>query len=203
MLLTQQARWKSWADCVLLLFYRLFIDSYLIIINFYLAMFVYLCLFNYDYVCMCLQGALVHEMRYLASVVTTCFSSFGELLALNKRFAELSGGIVRYRAPLPEPSTSSHTARAPAPLAAAYHCIEGHPRKGWLHTDLLPASHCTLCLHSNRAKLGMSILCSRHSCSSAHESCLQAVSDSYDVHTSYSKRASPIRGYTADAQARS
>lgn len=41
------------------------------------------------------QGILVNDMRYLASVVTTCFSSFGELLALQKRFAELSGGVVR------------------------------------------------------------------------------------------------------------
>ena len=43
-----------------------------------------------------LKGILVNDMRYLASVVTTCFSSFGELLALQKRFAELSGGVVRY-----------------------------------------------------------------------------------------------------------
>jgi len=35
-------------------------------------------------------------MRYLASVVTQCFTSFGELLALNKRFAELTGGVTRY-----------------------------------------------------------------------------------------------------------
>lgn len=41
------------------------------------------------------QGILVNDMRYLASVVTTCFSSFGELLALQKRFAELSGGVIR------------------------------------------------------------------------------------------------------------
>ena len=43
-----------------------------------------------------LQGQLVNDMRYLASVVTQCFTSFGELLALNKRFAELSGGVTRY-----------------------------------------------------------------------------------------------------------
>ena len=42
-----------------------------------------------------LQGLLVHNMRYLASVVSNCFTAFGELLALNKRFAELSGGIIR------------------------------------------------------------------------------------------------------------
>ncbi|EIE25187.1 hypothetical protein COCSUDRAFT_65142 [Coccomyxa subellipsoidea C-169] len=41
------------------------------------------------------QGQLVNDMRYLASVVTQCFTAFGELLALNKRFAELSGGITR------------------------------------------------------------------------------------------------------------
>ena len=41
------------------------------------------------------QGQLVNDMRYLASVVTQCFSAFGELLALNKRFAELSGGVTR------------------------------------------------------------------------------------------------------------
>jgi len=41
------------------------------------------------------QGHLVLQIRYLASVVTQCFSSFGELLALPKRFAEISGGINR------------------------------------------------------------------------------------------------------------
>lgn len=41
------------------------------------------------------QGQLVNDMRYLASVVTQCFTAFGELLALNKRFAELSGGVTR------------------------------------------------------------------------------------------------------------
>jgi len=29
-------------------------------------------------------------------VVSNCFTAFGELLALNKRFAELSGGVTRY-----------------------------------------------------------------------------------------------------------
>ena len=38
------------------------------------------------------QGVLVHDMRYLASIVTQCFTAFGELLAMPKRFAELSGG---------------------------------------------------------------------------------------------------------------
>ncbi len=42
------------------------------------------------------QGALVNDMRYLASVVTQCFTAFGELLALHKRFAELTGGITRH-----------------------------------------------------------------------------------------------------------
>ena len=46
-------------------------------------------------VAFCLQGQLVNDMRYLASVVTQCFTSFGELLALNKRFAELTGGVTR------------------------------------------------------------------------------------------------------------
>lgn len=41
------------------------------------------------------QGALVHDMRYLASVVVQCFAAFGELLALPKRFAEISGGVNR------------------------------------------------------------------------------------------------------------
>jgi hypothetical protein len=45
--------------------------------------------------CCCLQGQLVNDMRYLASVVTQCFTAFGELLALNKRFAELTGGVTR------------------------------------------------------------------------------------------------------------
>ena len=94
-------------------------------------------------------------MRYLASVVTTCFSSFGELLALNKRFAELSGGIVRYRAP---PSTlyALHHHLSHGPCSSASCCctlrIEGHPRKGWLNTAFLQeVNSCTLCLHSIRA----------------------------------------------------
>ena len=37
----------------------------------------------------------MNDMRYLASVVTQCFTSFGELLALNKHFAELTGGVTR------------------------------------------------------------------------------------------------------------
>ena len=41
------------------------------------------------------QGRLVNDMRYLAGVVTACFASFGELLALQKRLAELGGGVAR------------------------------------------------------------------------------------------------------------
>ena len=41
------------------------------------------------------QGHLVMNMRYLASVVTQCFQAFGELLALQQHFVELSGGITR------------------------------------------------------------------------------------------------------------
>jgi hypothetical protein len=31
------------------------------------------------------QGKLVHDMRYLASVVTNCFGAFGELLGMQVR----------------------------------------------------------------------------------------------------------------------
>ncbi|KAK9820297.1 hypothetical protein WJX72_008694 [[Myrmecia] bisecta] len=48
-----------------------------------------------DFADTAVQSVLVHDMRYLASVVTQCFTAFGELLALNKRFAELSGGVTR------------------------------------------------------------------------------------------------------------
>ena len=41
------------------------------------------------------QGRLVHDMRYLASVVTQCFTASGELLGMHKRLAELSGGVTR------------------------------------------------------------------------------------------------------------
>ena len=50
------------------------------------------------------QGMLVNDMRYLASVVTQCFTAFGELLALHKRFAELTGGITRWLFTPPESS---------------------------------------------------------------------------------------------------
>ena len=39
------------------------------------------------------------NMRYLASVVTNCFQAFGELLALQKHFVELSGGVTRCAPP--------------------------------------------------------------------------------------------------------
>mmetsp|Transcript_38388 Transcript_38388/g.91038 ORF Transcript_38388/g.91038 Transcript_38388/m.91038 type:complete len:1229 (+) Transcript_38388:203-3889(+) len=41
------------------------------------------------------QGALVHDMRYLSSVVSHCLSAFGELLALQTRVARLRGRAVR------------------------------------------------------------------------------------------------------------
>ena len=47
-----------------------------------------------------MQGDLVKNMRYLASVVTNCFQAFGELLALQKHFVELSGGITRSAPPV-------------------------------------------------------------------------------------------------------
>ena len=41
------------------------------------------------------QGAMVHNMRYLASIVTNTFVSFGDILSLHKRFVELAGGVSR------------------------------------------------------------------------------------------------------------
>ena len=38
------------------------------------------------------QGVLVHDMRYLASVVTQTFSACGELLAMPNRLGQISGG---------------------------------------------------------------------------------------------------------------
>lgn len=48
-----------------------------------------------DFASTAVQGRLVSDMRYLASVVTQCFTAFGELLGMQKRFAELSGGVTR------------------------------------------------------------------------------------------------------------
>ncbi|KAI4317255.1 hypothetical protein L6164_025142 [Bauhinia variegata] len=41
------------------------------------------------------QGELAHALRFLASVVSQSFSAFGEILDLNRKFSELSGGINR------------------------------------------------------------------------------------------------------------
>jgi len=41
------------------------------------------------------QGELVHDLRYLASMVSWSFVAFGDVLGLNKRFAELGGGVGR------------------------------------------------------------------------------------------------------------
>lgn len=38
------------------------------------------------------QGALVHDMRYLASVVTQTFSACGDLLSMPNKLAQISGG---------------------------------------------------------------------------------------------------------------
>ncbi|KAL4445411.1 hypothetical protein ABPG77_011236 [Micractinium sp. CCAP 211/92] len=70
------------------------------------------------------QGALVHRLRYLASVVTQNFSAFGELLALPKRFAEISGGITRVSEAL-EVIDKSARLDATTTAAAAHRANEG------------------------------------------------------------------------------
>ncbi|CAM6094402.1 unnamed protein product [Calypogeia fissa] len=41
------------------------------------------------------QGALAHDLRFLASVVSQSFLAFGDILELYRKFLELSGGIAR------------------------------------------------------------------------------------------------------------
>lgn len=41
------------------------------------------------------QGELAHALRFLASVVSQSFLAFGDILELNRKFMELSGGINR------------------------------------------------------------------------------------------------------------
>ncbi|KAL8167833.1 hypothetical protein V2J09_009332 [Rumex salicifolius] len=41
------------------------------------------------------QGDLAHALRFLASVVSQSFLAFGDILELNKKFLELSGGVNR------------------------------------------------------------------------------------------------------------
>jgi len=41
------------------------------------------------------QAAMVKDMRYLATVITQTFVSFGDILGLHKRFTELAGGAER------------------------------------------------------------------------------------------------------------
>ena len=41
------------------------------------------------------QAAMVKEMRYLATVITQTFTSFGDILGLHKRYTELAGGAAR------------------------------------------------------------------------------------------------------------
>jgi ABC-type uncharacterized transport system fused permease/ATPase subunit len=73
------------------------------------------------------QGQLVHQLRYLASVVTQNFTSFGELLAMPKRFAEISGGITRVSEALEvidksarlDAATAAAAARATSPSTAS------------------------------------------------------------------------------------
>lgn len=62
------------------------------------------------------QGRLVHQLRYLASVVTQCFSAFGELLAMPKRFAEIGGGW-------PAPGSGEWGVAAAAQLLPASSCL--------------------------------------------------------------------------------
>lgn len=41
------------------------------------------------------SGELAHALRFLASVVSQSFLAFGDILELNRKFVELSGGINR------------------------------------------------------------------------------------------------------------
>lgn len=65
----------------------------------------------------------MHNMRYLASVVSNCFTAFGELLALNKRFAELSGGVTRYPLTSPPPQLIHFSTR---PVRARLGYVHGN-----------------------------------------------------------------------------
>jgi hypothetical protein len=40
-------------------------------------------------------GELAHALRFLASVVSQSFMAFGDILELNKKYLELSGGVNR------------------------------------------------------------------------------------------------------------
>ncbi len=88
------------------------------------------------------QGRLVSDMRYLASVVTQCFTAFGELLGMQKRFAELSGGVTRV-------SELRGTLRAAAAQEAAIRTIAAAeditsaPRFNDLHGDTPGAARCS------------------------------------------------------------
>lgn len=42
-----------------------------------------------------LTGELAHALRFLASVVSQSFLAFGDILELNRKLVELSGGINR------------------------------------------------------------------------------------------------------------
>lgn len=68
----------------------------------------------------------MNDMRYLASVVTQCFTAFGELLALHKRFAELTGGVTRRGPALCRHCTcdTCHRGSAFMVLAMCYHLRE-------------------------------------------------------------------------------
>ena len=41
------------------------------------------------------SGELAHALRFLASVVSQSFMAFGDILELNRKYLELSGGINR------------------------------------------------------------------------------------------------------------
>ena len=41
------------------------------------------------------SGELAHALRFLASVVSQSFLAFGDILELNRKYLELSGGINR------------------------------------------------------------------------------------------------------------
>lgn len=70
------------------------------------------------------QGQLVRDMRYLASVVTQCFSAFGELLGMQKRCVELDGGILRVVGLL-ETLKAADALQAAATMDRARHVSDG------------------------------------------------------------------------------
>lgn len=86
----------------------------------------------------CMQGATVFDMRYLATIVANCFLAFGEILQMNTRVQELSAGVARVAQLLHTTEAAEGLQQQLTATNISGCCSSGAPPSLPLHTFIPP-----------------------------------------------------------------